>query len=337
METVKKSAERVGSGESVLPRPQKSADMAGAGEDPSAGGQAAVNLRGGSDLDTVPDDAVGEAGAFADLGQTDHASGGFETVEIIAREHEPSRIEVSTACGKRSAAVERFERRAEEIARAAEIIEWTPMEEPADLLALLREKRCPEVGDESGFSGGNACEEARGHGADACVEERVVSSGAEGRDSVPFGLKRRIPVGISILDDEERRRPAALTVSGEKGGKIRLDDRVRVHDEEVAPGEPAGGVPERARRAEDLRLQEEAQVREIRRAIAQMAFDLFAKMMKIDARFQDAVAGEPRQVRPNQRDVQEREERLGNTLGDRPETHAPARSEEKGPHEGRET
>jgi hypothetical protein len=59
--------------------------------------------------------------------------------------------------------------------------------------------------------------------------------------------------------------------------------------------------------------------------------------MKIDARFQGAVAGEPRQMRPNQRDVQERKERLGDSLGYGPETNAPARREDEGPHEGRET
>ena len=40
-----------------------------------------------------------------------------------------------------------------------------------------------------------------------------------------------------------------------------------------------------------------------RRAIAQMAFDLFAKMMKIDARFEDTVSRQSHEVRPDQRDV----------------------------------
>jgi hypothetical protein len=34
-----------------------------------------------------------------------------------------------------------------------------------------------------------------------------------------------------------------------------------------------------------------------------MAFDLFTKMMKIDARFEDAVSRQSREVRPDQRDV----------------------------------
>ena len=60
-----------------------------------------------------------------------------------------------------------------------------------------------------------------------------------------------------------------------------------------------------------FRLGEEAQLREIRRAVAQVAFDLFAKMMKIDARFEDAVSRQSRQVRPDQRDVEVRKEGLG--------------------------
>jgi hypothetical protein len=67
-----------------------------------------------------------------------------------------------------------------------------------------------------------------------------------------------------------------------------------------------------------------------------MAFDLFAKMMKIDARFKDAEAKERFQVRPDQRDVQEGNEGLGDGLCHRPETNAPARSEEESLHEHRE-
>ena len=50
---MKTSAERVGSGEAVLSRPQKSASVSGAGRDRSAGDQAAVKLSGGADLGTV--------------------------------------------------------------------------------------------------------------------------------------------------------------------------------------------------------------------------------------------------------------------------------------------
>jgi hypothetical protein len=100
-------------------------------------------------------------------------------------------------------------------------------------------------------------------------------------------------------------------VAGEEGRDVRLDDRIRIDHEKIAVGEPTGGVSQGARGAEDLRLREEAQVREIRRAIAQMAFDLFAKMMKIDARFKDVEAKEPFQARPDQRDVGERKEGLG--------------------------
>ena len=92
-------------------------------------------------------------------------------------------------------------------------------------------------------------------------------------------------------------------MSGRETLEVRPDDRVGVHHEEVAAGKPVRGVSERAGGAEDFRLREEANIREIRRAIAQLAFDLFAKMMKVDARFEDAVALQQREVLPEKRDV----------------------------------
>jgi len=231
---------------------------------------------------------------------------------VVSRQNPPFLIEIPSFPGERSAAVERFERRAEEIARAAEVRESPAVEEPADLLTPLRQHRGPEVGDERRLAGRDARQDPRRQDADTGVEKRFASFDPEAGDSVPFGLKRRVPVRLSVLHDEECRRSAGLAVPGEERRDVRLDDGVGIHDQEVPVREPAGGVLQGAGRAEDLRLREEAQVREIRRAIAQMAFDLFAKMMKIDARFKDAVAPEPLEAGPDQRDVQERKEGLGN-------------------------
>jgi hypothetical protein len=110
-------------------------------------------------------------------------------------------------------------------------------------------------------------------------------------------------VGIPILHDQERRRAAALPVPLDERREVRLDDGVGVQNEKIAAGQPFGRVSESAGGAEDFRLREEANIREIRRAIAQLAFDLFAKMMKVDARFEDAVARQKGQVLPDERDV----------------------------------
>jgi len=92
-------------------------------------------------------------------------------------------------------------------------------------------------------------------------------------------------------------------VAGQERRDVGLDHRIRVDDQEVSAGKPSGGVSQGTRGAEDFCLREQAQLREIRRAVAQMAFDLFTKMMKIDARFEDAVSLQSREVRPDQRDV----------------------------------
>lgn len=262
-------------------------------------------------LDAVPDRGAQDPGPGADVNAAEHARGGVEAGRRLSEEDTLPVIEVPASLRKGSSALERFERRAQEIARAAEVREWPAVEEPTDLLAPLRQQGRPEVGDESRLSGGNSGKDPRGNHADPRVKERVVSADSEARDSVPFGLKRRIPVGIPILHDEEGDRAPGFAVTGEQGRDVRIDDGVRVDHEKISAREPVGGVSQSPRSAQDLRLREEAQVREIRRAIAQMAFDLFAKMMKIDARFKDSEPEESFQARPDERHVGEGKERLG--------------------------
>jgi hypothetical protein len=337
METVKESVEKMRQGETVLPRPEEGVFEPGVRRNLSSRHEASPDPRAGSDLDAIPDRAVGDACSRSRRHPAEHASGGLEAAGSLERQETPRRIELPAGLRERSATVERFERRAEEIARAAQIGEWPPVQEPSDLLASAREKRTPEVGDERGFSGRDLREDSRRHHADAGVEEGPAPPCSEPRDPVAVGLKRRVPVGIPILRDQQCCRPAGPPVLFDERREIGLDGRVRVDDEKVSSAKPCCGVSQRACGAQDARLREEAQLAEVRRAIAKLAFDLFAKMMKIDACFEDAVPPEARQMLPDQGNVEKREERLRDHLGDRRKARASTCREEEGPHIPRET
>jgi hypothetical protein len=303
METVKHSGKRILDGEAVLPRPEEDAVVARPGKNPSAGRETSSDCGAGADLDAVPDGAVRDECSSADLRPAEDTSEYIEVSGGLVRKDPPAGVETPSVFRERSPAVQRFERRAEEIARAAQIIEGAAVEEPADLVVRLAQERRPEIGDEGRLSGRDSVEHARRQDADARVQERLLDRHSESRDSVPFGLKRRIPVRIPILHDEERGRPSGLAVAGQERRDVGLDHRIRVDDQEISTGKPSGGVSQGTRGAEDFCLREQAQLREIRRAVAQMAYDLFTKMMKIDARFEDAVSRQSGEVRSDQRDV----------------------------------
>jgi len=167
---------------------------------------------------------------------------------------------------QRSSALERFERRVQEIARAAEISARGPV------------------------AARNAGEEARKHRRYSCfgMEPRTVSP--ETRDSVPFGLKRRVAVGSPVFDDREHDGRVALRASGERGPKVALDRGVRVQEKLICK-EPRDRVLERSRGGRDRLLPEEAHLRQLRRAVKQVALDLLAEMMAIDAVLQRARTG----------------------------------------------
>jgi hypothetical protein len=295
--------QRIRSGDAVLRVPEQDILVPSAGRDAAADGEASADLHVRADLDALPDDAIGDGRAVSDRGGPDHASPRLEAGGRRKGEDPARRVEIAASGRERSAAVESFERRAEEIARSAEIVERPRVQEPADFVQVLPKDGLPLVGDESALARRDQGQDPRGHDADAGVKERTLRSSAETRDSIPFGLKRRVPVGIPIQHDQERCRAAALPVPFDERREVRLDDGVGVQNEKIAAGQPFGRISERAGGAEDFRLREEANIREIRRAIAQLAFDLFAKMMKVDARFEDAVARQKSQVLPDKGDV----------------------------------
>ena len=333
-----RSAEGEGAHGTSVGGPEEGVLETGAGLDTAACGDAAAKRRPGSDDRAAPDGGRFDARALADRGVGDGAPAGVEARYRTGGKNPGVLVEPSGAGRERPTARERFERRAEEIARSAEIGERPLVEEPADFLPPFGEEGLPEIRDERGFARGNAREQAGSERADAGVEqrravERPRPSSAESRDSVPFGLKRRVPVGLDVFDDEEGGGAPALPMAPQEAAVVRLDGGVGVHDQEIAAGEPRGGVAERAGSAEDFGLGEEAELREFRRAVDQVLLDLFAEMVEVDRGRNDSGIAQPSEVRARQGNVQVLEERFRNRLGDRAEPDAAPGGEKERPRD----
>lgn len=288
------------------------------------------------DPGSTPDDGVPESCPCSQCRIADHAG-----VEVHPRGGELARtegknpgalVEDPRSGRKRSAARERFERRAEEIAGLAEVREGAVVLEPADFLPPF-EDALPQV-DERALARRDVGKEPRGEHTDAGEEKWFIPAPAalspEARDAVPFGLKRRIPVGLPIGYDEKRGEPAALAVALEKSSVVGLDGGVRIDDEEISAREESGRVREAARRAQDPGLGEEDELWQFRRAVDQVLLDLMAEMMEIHAGFANAEPREMREVGSGERDVQIRKERLGDSFGDRTKTHSASGREQEG-------
>ncbi len=137
-------------------RPEKGFRMVGTGGDASASDETVGQPGALTDPGTVPDDGTRERGAGADRGAAEDAVGGFEPGGLREGEDPRGAVERSAAGGKGSAARERFERRAEEIARAAEVGVRAMMANEAKLFPPLVEQGLPEVADEGRLAGGDA-------------------------------------------------------------------------------------------------------------------------------------------------------------------------------------
>jgi hypothetical protein len=277
--------------------PEKGFLIVRAGGDASPGHDAAGEAGAVSDRDVVPDGAAPDPGSAAEVRSAEDGVTGVEAGGRVPEEQPAACVEVSAALRERSAALERFERRAEEIARAAEVVKRAIMEDPADLLDPVVEERLPEVCHQRGLARGDAGEDPRSQGANAGVQERAWSVDAEGRDTVPFGLQRRVVVRIPILREEQRRGPAQGPMAGEEAGKVGGDGGVGIHDQKIPAGEELRGVTKRSRRSEDARLREKRELQKARRLLAQVALDLITEVMKINCHFSDAGLLEPPKMR----------------------------------------
>ena len=321
-------ADLVGSGRS----PEKGFVMLGAGRDPASRDEAVRETRALPDRDTVPHSRAADHGAAPDPGMPDHAFSDVEIAGPAPGEDAELWVEIPAAGREGPSASDRFERRAQEIARAAEIRERALVQEKADRLLAGVEERLPQVSNEGGLARGNPGEQARRQDADARVQQSAWSVDAEGRDAIPFGLKRRVVLRIPILRDEERRGAVRTPVAGQQPGIVGSDRRVGIDHQKIAGGEERRGVPQGTGGAEDLRLGEKRELRKVRRLLAQVALDLIAEMMKINCYFAGAGLVKAPELRHRKRHVEEREQRLRDRLGDGAESHASARTEEDRSH-----
>jgi hypothetical protein len=286
--------------------PEKGFRIVSTRGNPTTGDQTVGEARVLPDRDAVPDGGSLQGSATADSGISQDAVRGFEPAGLHATENARPRVEGASSGRERSPSRERFERRAEEIARAAEIGVRTMMKDEADLLPPVVEDRLPEVPDQRRLPGGDARQEAIGQNADAGVQEGTWSVDPESRDSVPFGLKRRVQIRTPILGDEERRSTPRVVVSGDQAVEVRVDARIGVDHDKVAAVEKGCGVPKRPGGAQNHGLFEKRELRKLRRITAEVALDLIAQVMEVHRYFADAGLAKAAEMRAGQRDVQKR-------------------------------
>jgi len=278
--------------------------MKGSGGNRAAGRDTALDPRPGADIDPVENRALEHARARAEASPSENGALGHDVGGTIESEDPRVGVESAASFGEGKTARERFERRAEKIARAAEVGEAPRVPHPGDRSAPA-EQRLPEVGDERRLSARNAVEKARREDADAGVEERGWAFAAESRDAIPFGLQRRVPARLAVLDDEERRVGTSLEMPRQEDRGIERDRGIRVDHEKVVAGQPVPRVSQRAGGPEDLPLPEELELRKLARMLAEVALDLVSEVMKIDARLANARSSQTLEMSDDERDVQE--------------------------------
>ncbi len=287
-------------------RPEKGFFMFGSRRHPTGRENAPVQHGAVSEDRTVPDRGVADRRARADRAAPEDTARRGESVNPVLREDADAFVEAPASTRKRSAAIERFERRAEEIARAAEVGVRAMMEDEAELFggsAPTFEERLPEVRHQRGFPGGNPREHSRSEGADTRVEQRPCFVDAEGRDAIPFGLKRRVVIRVPIFRDEERRRAPRFPVGPDESGEVGLEGRVRVDDQKVGDPQERSGVAERAGGSEQPGFSEEGELRQLRCLVAQVALHLVAEVMQINRYFADSGLVKSPEMRDRHGDV----------------------------------
>ena len=121
METLKRGLERVGLGDPSRPGPQQRAGVSRALGDAACRRETAVQTRVRTHFDAVPDRAARDSGSGSQAGAPDHAVVNIVAGEVGERENAPRPVERPAPGREGPTAAERFERRAQEIARAAEV------------------------------------------------------------------------------------------------------------------------------------------------------------------------------------------------------------------------
>lgn len=292
METLNARLQKLRHGDSIGPGPEKRVGVASVRLHAARGDEAPLEGRALSDDHSIEERALTDPGAVTYGYPAEDARLRGEVRDGTAGEEAGPFVEDSGSGGEGTTARERFERRAEEIARSAEVGERTFVKHVADLLAA-REHRAPDSADERRFPFGHSGEKPRRENTDTRVQQGTRALAPESRDDVPFGLKRRVSVGLPVFDGEQCRTPTTCGVCLPQPGKVEIDRGIAVDDEEVFATEPAGGVLQGSGGPKDRILAEELQLGQVHRAIAKVALDFAAEVMEIDARFADALARKP--------------------------------------------
>jgi len=278
-------------------RPEKGFRMIGSRMDAAARQHAIAQPCICTDRDPVEQDGPPDRSPGFHARAAQDTVGCLEPPRRLSDEDTQPIVEIPASFRKGSGARERFERRAEEIARAAEVGERLLMEDESDLLPPPLEQGPPQMFHEPRLPGRDAREEPGGQHADAGIEERAWAVDAEGRDSVPFGLKRRVPLRIPVFRDEQSRGASGVTVTAEKSREVRRDRGVCVDDQEVPARQKRAGVAQGAGGAENPGFLEKGELRKMRRLMAQVALDLVAQVMEINRHFADARFVKPPKMR----------------------------------------
>ncbi len=286
--------------------PEKGFLVVGPGPYAAASHDAVRQARARAHFDAVPERGPQDPRSGLDPDAAEHAVGGVEAGRRLSEEDTLPVIEVPASLRKGASALERFERRAQEIARAAEIGVRALMQDEAKFFPPLVEQRLPEMRDESRLPGGDAREQPGREDAHSGIQQRPWAADAECRDAIPFGLKRRVYLRVPIFRDEERRSAPRIPVTGDQRLEIGLDRGVGIDDEKIAARQELSGIAQRAGGAEDRRLLEKRELRQVRRFLAQLALDLVAQVMEINRYFADAGLAKPPQMCDREGDVEKR-------------------------------
>ena len=302
IEPGKREDSDVGAGDS----PEKGFLVVGTGRYAAASRDAVRQARARAHFDAVPERGSQDSSPGADADAAEDARGGLESGRRVPEEETLPVIEAPASLRKGSSALERFERRAQEIARAAEIGVRALMQDEAKFFPPLVEQRLPEVRDESRLPGRDAREQPGREDAHSGIEQRPWAADAEGRDAIPFGLKRRVYLRVPIFRDEERRSAPRIAVTGDQRLEVGLDRGVGIDDEKIAARQELSGIAQRAGGAEDRRLLEKRELRQVRRFLAQLALDLVSQVMEINRYFADAGLAKPPQMCDREGNVEKR-------------------------------
>jgi hypothetical protein len=216
--------------------------------------------------DAVPHGTVRDAGVGAHLGAAEDARGGFDR-RRVERRHSVGRRGRS-AVGREGCAPASAERRAEEIARAAEVgkapsCRTQPMRRP-------RRAAAPRGRTRASLSGGIRPSRS-GESTQLPCRGAGWAFAAESRGCGPLRPAAACSGGAPVLDDEKRRGGLRLPWAANRTEGSKAIAASACDDQEVISSQPAGSVAQRFRQSGESSAPGRTEFRELARLFAQAA------------------------------------------------------------------